>query len=106
MGATALAAITMIQVFILIDLLVVFSRAFFDRFFLKPYVNGIGFFLGLTIVVLLIYNYRKYNGTYNKYRTHWKDETKAQLVIKGILVVASILLPWVPLILISIFTTE
>lgn len=52
---------------------------------------------------LVYYNYRKYSGTYNKLRYHWKDESNVQRLGKGFLVIASLIIPWVLSIIIGIY---
>ena len=44
---------------------------------------------------LFIYNYRKYNTTYNKYRQYWKDESQGKRIYKGLFVILSLVIPWV-----------
>ncbi len=51
--------------------------------------------IGVFFFGLVYFNYRKYNGTYNKLRFHWKDEPKAARLAKGFLVIVSLLVPWV-----------
>lgn len=53
--------------------------------------------------MLLIYNYQKYNGKYNKLRLYWKEETRHTRISKGFLVVNSLILPWIPLILMGYY---
>lgn len=102
-GTTAIAAITLIQVFLLIDITVYAAQFFFGRYFFSPYKEKIAFIFFIIILGLMFYNYRKYSGSYNKFKSFWKDEPESKKVFKGFMVVLSIIMPWVPLILLSIF---
>ncbi|RNI30427.1 hypothetical protein EFB08_03940 [Rufibacter latericius] len=53
--------------------------------------------LGIYVSMFAIYYFvnKKYNGKYNKYRFFWKNESKQTRFYKGILVILSIILPWV-----------
>jgi hypothetical protein len=101
-GATGLAAVTMIQVFLITDFAVILTRAFLDRYVFAPYANQIAtLFFGI-VVVLMILNYRRYVGRYSKLKIYWKEEQPNVRRMKGFLVVVSIILPWVPLILLGL----
>ncbi|MVN20430.1 hypothetical protein [Mucilaginibacter arboris] len=102
-GGTAIVAIMMIQMLYIIDVLVFILRVFYTRNQLKDFNNyGKGFII-IIAFILLIYNYRKYNGSYNKLRYYWKDESRTMRVYKGLLVIVSLILPWAPLILMGMF---
>ena len=73
-------------------------------YFFAPYANQVGVLFFVAIVSLMILNYRKYSGTYNKLKSYWKDEPVKVRRVKGLLVILSIVLPWVPLILIGILS--
>lgn len=101
-GATGLISVVMIQSLVIIDIGVSILRLFKTReetTVYLPYGKWIIIFLFL---VLLIYNYRKYNGKYNVFRFHWKDEPGKTYLLKGLLVILSLILPWIPLILMGI----
>lgn len=103
MGATAMIGISMIQTLVIGDIIMVVVRLFFDREVTAPYAKNLAYLDCIIGVVFMIHNYRKYNGTYNKFKTYWKNESEKVRKWKGVLVVLSLILPWVPLILIGIF---
>lgn len=58
--------------------------------------------VAIIAVLLVVLNYRKYNGTYNRFRFHWENESIEIRRIKGILVIISVLSPWIPLVVLEI----
>jgi hypothetical protein len=101
-GGTSIVAITMVQTLLLSDISLFVLRLFYSRNETKNHL-----FLGKCVTLLLytilfIYNYRKYNGKYNKLRFYWKDETRRIRIYKGFLVIISLILPWIPLLLMGI----
>ncbi len=100
-SATAIATVTMIQSLLIIDITVFIKRLFFEHYKSTPSQILI-ILLALIIIGLMIFNYRKYLDTYNKFRTHWKNESPLKKRLKGFLVIFSILMPWLPLILLSV----
>lgn len=97
-GATAIIAITMVQTLILSDVSLFILRLFYSRNETKNFIF-IQWVALIISFVLLIYNYQKYSGKYNKLRFYWKDETRRVRIGKGFLVIVSLILPWIPLIL-------
>lgn len=100
-GATAIIAITMVQLLLFIDIFVFVMRIFYDRNETKNHLFMGKFVILVLYTILFIYNYRKYNGKYNKLRFYWKDEIRKVRILKGILVIISLVLPWLPVILIG-----
>lgn len=98
-GATGIIAITMVQLLLLMDFFVFIMRIFYDRNETKNYLFLGKFVILVLYTILFIYNYRKYNGKYNKLRYYWKDEPRRVRIGKGFLVIVSLILPWIPLIL-------
>src|SRR5688572_11591556 len=102
-GITGIVGITMIQVLLLMDMNAIFNVLFLSRNQTNDFVNfGKWVYLVLYFVLLGI-NYKKYSGQYNSFRAKWKEESKRQKVRKDVMVVLSLLVPWIPLILIGIF---
>ncbi len=102
-GGTALVSITMIQVLLVMDVIVFVMRMLYERDVTKNYGKLGEWVILFVYVAFIIYNYKKYNGSYNKLRFYWKNETRRTRIVKGILVVLSLVLPWIPIILIGIF---
>ncbi|WP_462227999.1 hypothetical protein [Mucilaginibacter sp.] len=60
--------------------------------------------IGVFITLLLIfYNYKKYKGRYSYYREYWQDEVRSQRLLKGYLVLISLILPWIAVFLIATY---
>jgi hypothetical protein len=101
-GGTAIVAISIIQTLLLGDVVVFLTRLVLERNDTTPYSKTIACIFGGMLILFVIYNYRKYNGSYNKFRSFWKEETRIQKNIKGFLVIASLIVPWIPIILIGL----
>jgi hypothetical protein len=101
-GGTAIVAISLMESLVILDIMILITQFFFDRLFFAPYAKVITPIAFALLFGFGFFNYRKYNGTYNKFRSYWKNESESAQTLKGFLVVASIFLPFVPLILISI----
>ena len=97
-GGTAIVAISLIQALFVFDIMAIIARIFFDKLFFAPYTKAISPIAFILVFALGFFNYQKYNGTYNKFRSHWKDESETAQALKGLLVALSIFLPFVPLI--------
>lgn len=101
-GGTAIVAISMIQTLLIGDIVVFLSRLLLERSDTSPYSKTIAYFFGIILMILVIYNYRKYNGRYNKFRSFWKKETRRERFFKGVLVIISLICPWIPIIIIGV----
>jgi len=102
-GGTAIVAVSMIQTLLVGDIAIFLLRLVFDRSDTAPYAKTIAYFFGGILVLLMIYNYRKYNGSYNKFRSFWREETNSQRLVKGFFVIASLIIPWIPILLIGVY---
>ena len=83
LGGTAIVAISMIQTLFIGDIVVFLSRLVLERNDTAPYSKTIVYVFGGMLVLFVIYNYRKYNGSYNKFRSFWKEETRKERFVKG-----------------------
>lgn len=101
-GFTAIIGISMIQILLVVDIVVFAIRLFYERSQTKNYIEPGKWIVVTFCIAVIAYNYRKYDGTYNKLRFHWKDEPNKLRILKGVLVVLSLAIPWVPIILIGI----
>lgn len=102
-GGTAIVAISMIQTLLIGDIVVFLSILLLEKGDTSPYSKTIAYFFGIILVMLVIYNYRKYNGRYNKFRSFWKKETRRERFFKGVLVITSLICPWIPIIIIGVY---
>lgn len=102
-GITAIIGVTMIQYATIIGILVLIVRFFYTRAELRSLNYSETYIVVFTFIPLLAYNYRKYDGTYNKLRKYWQNEEKSIKIKKGVLVVLCLILCWVPIILAGVW---
>jgi membrane protein YdbS with pleckstrin-like domain len=102
-GITAIIGISMIQTLLLGDIVTLAIRLNIARSDTAPYSKMIAYAFAAILVILIITNYKKYNGQYNRLRLRWKSETKSEKIVRGILVCLSLIVPWIPIVLIGIF---
>ena len=98
-GTTGIAAVTMIQMFLIIDIFALVSK-----FFFKPYVQQVSVVFILVIAIIFVFNYWKYNGSFNKFKGHWKNESEKRRIWKGLLIALSFFIPLIPLLLLTLLS--
>lgn len=96
-GITAIIAISLIQALLIADIAALAIRMVYNRPSTAPYAKVAGYISVLILIALIVLNRFKYKQKYNKLRSHWKNETKAKRIFKGLLVILSLILPWIPL---------
>lgn len=102
-GITAISAVTMIQALIISDVIGFIGKLIYNRSVTQNYVAEVKL-VGISLfLILLFFNYRKYYGKYFKYKNYWKEETKKEQFKRGVLVIFSLIIPWIPLILMGIY---
>lgn len=94
-GSRALIGVAMIQTLLVSEIITVILRMFFLRIQLKPYFKEIALIYVVIGIVFLILNMKKYAGKYSDYQDHWKNEPEHRRTFRGILVVLSLIAPWV-----------
>lgn len=99
---TAVFAVSMFQVLIIADTILLAGRFFWDREITSPYARFIGYGGVLLLFIFSVFNFYKYKNRYHKLKSHWKEESSRRYIMGGILVVISLLFPWVVLILLGI----
>ncbi|MGN6639839.1 MAG: hypothetical protein ACTHJ8_13090 [Mucilaginibacter sp.] len=93
-GSRALIGIAMIQTLLVSEIITVILRMLFLRIQLKPYFKEIALTYVIIGVIFLVLNMRKYAGKYSDYQDHWKNEPEGKRTLRGILVVLSLIAPW------------
>ncbi|ULQ54901.1 hypothetical protein KJS94_09650 [Flavihumibacter rivuli] len=102
-GATALIIVSMIQALLVIDLLLIILKLKYTKEQIAPnskyyaYV-GVGIFL-----VFLVSNYWRYRNKYNYLKKIWKDESPKSRKLRGVLVIVSLITPWILFLLMGSF---
>ena len=91
-GLTAIAAISLIELMLLIDAALLYFRL----------VNGTNkrqmhpgeqWLVAAICMALFINNSKKYDNNYNKYRHYWKDESQGKRFYKGFFVLLALVIP-------------
>jgi ABC-type Fe3+ transport system permease subunit len=99
---TALLAVSMLQVLIIGDICIFIARLIWHRHETAPYAKLIAY-VGLAFFfVFVIINFFKYKNKYHLLKKHWKDEPQDKRKLKGVLVVLSLVIPWMLLIIIGV----
>lgn len=92
-GTSSLMAVVVIQSGLFLSIYVSIMRVLHGQH--EREIQEIDKWMPFIIVpVLVLYNYKKHHGKYNHYRFYWKNESRNTRVVKGSLVIASILFPW------------
>lgn len=101
-GITALIAITMIQVCLIGDIIgLLIVLIFNNRKELENY--PIEYLVPILVIGFLIRNYFRFDGQYKYLRDYWSAEDDNIKLLKNLLVIISIILPWVPMLLIGAY---
>jgi len=100
-GITSIIGISMIQILIIIDVFTVIIRIFYERGDFQ-HIGFVKYLIVFLFGILSFYNYRKYHNKYHSLKAYWKDEPEKVKLIKGILVIVSLIAPWIPLIFIGV----
>lgn len=102
-GITAVIGVSMIQCLILFDLLFLGKRLFYSKEQIISTQNTkvIGYIAVCILFALIAYNYYKHKDKFNSYKRRWKDESPKTRKLKGVMVLACLILPWLPLILLG-----
>jgi len=99
----ALLGITMIQTLLFSEVVIVLIRIFFSHQQLKPFGKILAWSLLIIGIIFYILNYKAHKGKYNEYDSYWKAESENKKILKGILVILSLTVPWVLFILMADF---
>ena len=103
-GNTAIMGISMIQFLIITNILTIGFHIMFARP-TRPHLPSWTPYLGVAIVLsLIIINYFKYRKKYNQFRSRWMDEDHKIKLLKGVIVILTLILPWILLIVLINYT--
>jgi uncharacterized membrane-anchored protein len=101
-GITSIIAVSMLQTMVIADICLLGMKILFDKSLLAPYSRIIAYIAVGVLGIFTLFNYFKYKDKYNKLKTQWSNEPKKQRVLKGILVVLLLLMPWIFLVIIAV----
>jgi len=96
-GNRAVVGVSMIQSLLIIDVLMFYLRYSYSTKSLSPYSKKIAWFSVAIFVVISIANEFVYKDKYESLRAKWESESSQERSIKGVLVVLSLVIPWIPL---------
>lgn len=99
----AILGISMIQMLIAFIILFAITHFTVNAKYIHLYSKQFASIGILITLIFIIYNHRKYKGRYSDFREYWKDELHSQRVVKGYLVIASLILPWIIAFLTAIY---
>lgn len=100
-GITAITAISMIQCVMMFNIYILTLRIVNGTHVRQmPIYEKWG--IALVFSIIYWYNHRKHHKNYNKYKLHWKNESKSLRVLKGFLVFLALLFPWLLTIIIAV----
>ncbi|QBA22449.1 hypothetical protein EU348_15150 [Chryseobacterium indologenes] len=89
-ATTALISISAVQGWLVINILLFIKELFFQDIKLK---YGWIIFLGVMVVVL-IYNKKKYKNKYSELRNRWIHENSKDKAINGLIIILTIIFSW------------
>lgn len=104
-GITALIGVSMIQCLVVFNIFLLGERFFYTKsqVALKGDSSIFAYIAVAFFIALLLYNGFKYRNKYNEFRDRWVEESQYNRRIKGILVLVTLIIPWVILFLIAEF---
>jgi hypothetical protein len=85
-GVPAIIAVSLIQALLIGGVLIWIARIFFDRFETAPYSKLIANLGVVFYVILMVYNFSKFNNKYPQCEAEWGNEPNATKRLKGWLV--------------------
>lgn len=101
-GFTGILLISMVQTIFIGAILVQISKWTLTEDTRALYGKPFGFLGTLIMLCFLMYNYKKYNGMYNKYRYYWKNETGEIRILKAFCIFLTALVPIAFIILVGV----
>jgi len=102
-GVPAAVVVNLVQILFVSALIGFTIRSFYDRSVTSSYAKGItSITCGLFIYICFL-NYQKLKKNYKQFEILWKNESRFEKRIKGVIMILVIFLSIVPLILIGIY---
>jgi len=101
-GINGILMISLIQLLLICDVVLPIMRIWFTFSQISPYSKTIAIIGVMVLFALIIYNYIKYNHKYDQLKIRWENETQRERMLKGVFILTSLVLPWIPIILLGI----
>ncbi|NQX41294.1 hypothetical protein SAMN05421820_107165 [Pedobacter steynii] len=92
-GFTGIAIISLMQTLFVEAILIGIGNRVIAASTRALHAKQFGYIGAAIALYFMIYNYKKYNGKYNKYRYYWKEETKETRLLKGCYILLAFLFP-------------
>jgi len=93
-GVRAIFLISLMQSLIVISVVEGCLPLFLGKIEIAEILSQIIWVIGLVVFGLFFVNFLKYQGKYNEFEQHWKNEPKKTKTIKGLLIITSLLVPF------------
>ena len=101
-GSTAVIGVSMVQSMILSNFILLLIKVIFTKEQIMIFSEKFVFFIGFTFICFVVYNYFfRYRNKLSYLNSCWTNETTKKREIRGILVVVSLIMPWILLIFIT-----
>jgi len=100
-GHRAILAVTLAQVLIIAVILLAIFVFFWGRAILFPYSKLIGMSGVALVFILMFVNGKVYDGKFSEFDNRWRDESEDKRILKGLMILIVIILPFIALFIIS-----
>jgi hypothetical protein len=101
-GFRGACVIAIVQGLLLFETLTTIVKFFFKGFNpLKNYSTNIAYIGAFAIVALSYYNFKKYDKRMEEFNERWDFESEDDKLIKGFLIILTIIAPFIPMIFIT-----
>lgn len=102
-GITSVIAVSLIQCLSIANLFLIPERLLYTRQQISSDGNSkkIAYAAACVLLLLIAYNYYKYENKFNYFKRIWKDEPLKMRRIKGWLVLFCLVFPFIPLIILG-----
>ena len=92
-GIRAILLISLIQSLLLISAIEICLPLFLEKGEIKQLLNQFVWVIAFVVFGLFFLNFLKYRGRYVEFNQHWQNELQAKKIIKGLLVILSLIVP-------------
>ncbi len=94
-GVRAITLISLMQSMLIISIIESSLPLFLRKDDIAMVLSQISWFILLVVLCLFFYNFQNYQGRYNEFDENWKSEANPKKAIKGLLIIISLLIPFV-----------
>lgn len=98
---TPIIGISMIQTLSIVDFFLIFLKSIFSKNEIADFSKILGYSSVGLLIGLMIFNHYKYKNKYSSFEKKWGAESKSLQLIKSVVVIFSLVFPWLVLYIIS-----